>query len=116
MDIKKIILDAVRESLPGVVREIVREGLEAQGAKPPRRALAVPLKRRQREPSAASEHGVKVGQRWEGKPYAGSAGRVIEIVALGKDKVTPRVIKSPGKRSAAKAISYAMLTKTYVLK
>lgn len=110
MQLKKIVEDVVREVLPSVIKDLVRGelGLSSTGPK-----LSLPVKRRKRRPSAASERGIEVGQRWEGRSYTGAKGRVIEIVTLGKDKVIPKVIKSPSARSVAKPISYDMLTKSY---
>ncbi len=116
MELKKIIAEAVREALPGVVRDLVRKELGFDA--PPRDGsppLSLPITRRHRRPRAASESGVSIGQKWEGRSYTQAKGRVIEIVALGKDKVTPKVLKSPSKRSVAKGISYGMLTKAYSL-
>lgn len=116
MELKKIIAEAVREALPGVVRDLVRKELgfsnpHGEDTVP----LSLPIKRRPRRPRAASESGVSIGQKWEGRSYTQAKGRVIEIVALGKDKVTPKVLKSPSKRAVAKGISYGMLTKAYSL-
>ncbi len=108
MELKKIIADVVREVLPDVVRDMVRGELGLGAPK-----LSLPMKRRKRRPGAATERGVEVGQRWEGKTYTQAKGRIIEIVSLGKDKVIPKVVKSPSARSVAKPISYEMLTKAY---
>ena len=117
MDIKDIISQVVREALPGVVRDIVRGelGLSKEGMSKGQARLALPVTRRTRRPSLATENGVDVGQRWEGKSYAASAGRVIEIAGLGKEKITPKVLKTNGTRGVAKPISYGMLVKSYKL-
>lgn len=110
MDIKKLIVDTVKAELPGIVRDIVRSGM--------RESLSTPIKRIPRGPSvprAASAIGVMVGQRWKGKAYASSAGRVIEIAEIGQKKVVPKVIKAVGKRAMAKGISYETLRTTYEL-
>ncbi len=113
MDIRNIIGEVVREMLPEVVREVLRGelGVADSGA---RTRHSLPVQKLKR-PSAAEENGVKVGQRWKAKSYSASAGRVIEIMNLGKDKVLPKVINSNGKRGVAKPISYAMLSKAYEL-
>lgn len=115
MELKKIIAEAVREALPGVVRDLVRKELGFADSRPSAESLSLPIKRRARRPRAASEHGVSVGQKWEGRSYTQAKGRVIEIVALGKEKATPKILKSTSDRPVAKGISYGMLTKAYRL-
>jgi len=114
MEMKKIIAEVVREALPEVVRDLVRQEL-GLGAAPRGRKPSMPVTRRKRRPSAAADAGVSVGQRWSAKPYTGQAGRVIEIAELGKDKAVPTVVKGIGTRSVAKPISYSMLVKCYDL-
>ncbi len=114
MEMKKIIAEVVREALPEVVRDLVRQEL-GLGAAPRARKPSLPVTRRKRRPSAAAEAGVSVGQRWSAKSYTGQAGRVIEIASLGKEKAVPTVVKGVGGRSVAKPISYAMLIKRYDL-
>ena len=110
MDIKKLIVDTVKAELPGIVRDIVRSDMGVSSSTPVKR-----ISRSQPVPRAATAIGVRVGQRWKGKGYASSAGRVIEIAEIGQKKVVPKVIKAVGKRAVAKGISYETLRTTYEL-
>ncbi len=91
MDIKKIIGEVVREVLPDVLREVVRGELGMSPANGSAKK-SLPLKnigRKKRRPALAAENGVEVGQRWAARSYTHMAGRTIEIVGLGKEKVMP---------------------------
>lgn len=118
MELRATIEDIIREALPGIVRDLLAKGLESDPGQKQGRAKS---RLRRTEPKAprpprALEHGIKVGQKWRGKEYTGAKGRLIEIATLGKDKVTPKVLKTAkGKRPTAKQISYAQLTNTYTL-
>jgi hypothetical protein len=114
MDIKEIIGGIVRETLPEVLRDLVREELGLAKTKVEGKgSLSLPMKKLRR-PALATEHGVSVGQRWKAKSFTPFAGRVIEVASLGKEKLLPKIITSPnGKKSVAKPLSYATLTKKY---
>lgn len=113
MELKSIIVQVVREELPGIVRDMVRGELGLVPAARAKTPVKNPISRRPRRPQAAVDAGVSVGQKWVGRPYSGSKGRVIEIESLGVSHVKPKILKSPGKRSAAKHISYSVLRSSY---
>jgi hypothetical protein len=65
-------------------------------------------------PGAARKLGIAVGQKYKSKDRDPRVvGRVIEVVALEKNKIVPKILSSTSKRAAAKRISYIRLQNQY---